>query len=39
MQLDELDEEGVLSLELATGSRWSTSSAEDGTVRGKTILE
>jgi 2,3-bisphosphoglycerate-dependent phosphoglycerate mutase len=39
MQLDELDEEGVLSLELGTGVPLVYDLAEDGTVRGKTILE
>jgi 2,3-bisphosphoglycerate-dependent phosphoglycerate mutase len=39
MQLDELDEEGVLSLELGTGVPLVYDLAEDGSVRGKTILE
>ena len=39
MQLDELDEEGVLSLELGTGVPLVYDLAEDGTVREKTILE
>ena len=39
MQLDELDEEGVLSLELGTGVPLVYDLAEDGTVQGKTILE
>ena len=39
MQLDELDEEGVLSLELGTGVPLVYDLAEDGTVRDKTILE
>ena len=39
MQLDALDEEGVLSLELATGVPLLYDLAEDGTVRGKRILE
>jgi len=39
MQLDELDEEGVLSLELGTGVPLVYDLAENGTVRGKTILE
>lgn len=39
MQLDQLDEEGVLSLELGTGVPLVYDLAEDGTVRGKTILE
>jgi 2,3-bisphosphoglycerate-dependent phosphoglycerate mutase len=39
MQLDELDEEGVLSLELGTGVPLIYDLAEDGSVRDKTILE
>ncbi|MEX2550875.1 MAG: 2,3-bisphosphoglycerate-dependent phosphoglycerate mutase [Nitriliruptoraceae bacterium] len=39
MQLDELDEEGVLALELGTGVPLLYDLAEDGTVQGKTILE
>ncbi len=39
MQLDALDEEGVLSLELATGVPLLYDLAEDGTVRDKRILE
>ncbi len=39
MRLDELDEEGVLSLELGTGVPLVYDLAEDGTVRDKTILE
>jgi 2,3-bisphosphoglycerate-dependent phosphoglycerate mutase len=39
MQLDELDEEGVLSLELGTGVPLVYDLAEDGSVQGKTILE
>ena len=39
MQLDQLDEEGVLSLELGTGVPLVYDLAEDGSVRGKTILE
>jgi len=39
MQLDDLDEEGVLSLELGTGVPLVYDLAEDGTVRDKTILE
>ena len=39
MQLDELDEEGVLSLELGTGVPLVYELAEDGTVQSKTILE
>jgi len=39
MQLDHLDEEGVLSLELGTGVPLVYDLAEDGSVRGKTILE
>ncbi len=39
MQLDELDEEGVLSLELGTGVPLVYDLAEDGTVQSKTILE
>ncbi len=39
MQLDELDEEGVLSLELGTGVPLVYDLAEEGTVQGKTILE
>ena len=39
MQLDHLDEEGVLSLELGTGVPLVYDLAEDGSVQGKTILE
>jgi 2,3-bisphosphoglycerate-dependent phosphoglycerate mutase len=39
MQLDQLDEEGVLALELGTGVPLVYDLAEDGAVRGKTILE
>ncbi len=39
MQLDELDEDAVLALELGTGVPLVYDLAEDGTVRGKTILE
>lgn len=39
MRLDDLDEAGVLSLELATGVPLVYDLAEDGTVRGKRILE
>ena len=39
MQLDGLDEEGVLALELGTGVPLVYDLAEDGTVRGKRILE
>ncbi len=39
MQLDDLDEEGVLSLELGTGVPLVYDLAEDGSVRDKTILE
>jgi len=39
MQLDELDEEGVLSLELRTGIPLVYDLAEDGTVQGKHTLE
>ncbi len=39
MQLDDLDEEGVLSLELGTGVPLVYDLAEDGTVQDKTILE
>ncbi len=39
MQLDELDEEGVLALELKTGVPVAYDLTEDGTVRDKTILE
>lgn len=39
MDLDDLDEEGVLSLELGTGVPLVYDLAEDGSVRGKTILE
>ena len=39
MRLDDLDEEGVLALELGTGIPLVYDLAEDGTVRGKTILQ
>ena len=39
MQLDELDEDGVVSLELAPGVPLVYDLAEDGTVRSKQILE
>jgi 2,3-bisphosphoglycerate-dependent phosphoglycerate mutase len=39
MQLDDLDEEGVLALELKTGVPLVYELAEDGTVRDKTILQ
>ncbi len=39
MQLDDLDEDEVLALELGTGVPLVYDLAEDGTVRGKTILE
>ncbi|MFP4636409.1 MAG: 2,3-bisphosphoglycerate-dependent phosphoglycerate mutase [Nitriliruptoraceae bacterium] len=39
MQLDELDEEGVVALELATGLPLVYDLDEDGTVLGKRILE
>ncbi len=39
MQLDDLDEEGVLSLELGTGVPLVYELAEDGTVQDKKILE
>jgi 2,3-bisphosphoglycerate-dependent phosphoglycerate mutase len=39
MQLDTLDEEGVLSLELATGVPLVYDLADDGTVQGKRTLQ
>jgi 2,3-bisphosphoglycerate-dependent phosphoglycerate mutase len=39
MRLDDLDEEGVLALELGTGVPLVYDLAEDGTVRDKRILE
>jgi 2,3-bisphosphoglycerate-dependent phosphoglycerate mutase len=39
MRLDELSEEGVLALELATGVPLVYELAEDGTVQSKTTLD